>query len=163
MRSQSNLAISNSASRSGFDPQYFQQGPETGAPSRGTGVDETSPYVVKKPLVEFREKKDEAKQVGWWLGKVGEIHEDYFEATLEDEHGRISIAEFSKEEISPRDLNLLAPDVRFSYTVTRIDKRTGREYVSKISLSGSAIWTERDSKMARESFEELFPEDVFDF
>ena len=89
--------------------------------------------------------------------------EDYFTASLEDLHGRISTAEFSKKEITPSDLNLLAPNVRFSYTVTQMDRRSGREYVSKISLSGPAIWTKKDFEQAKKSYEKLFPEELFKF
>ncbi|MFH1931519.1 MAG: hypothetical protein ABIN18_08035 [Pseudomonadota bacterium] len=108
-------------------------------------------------------KQEKAKQVGWWVGRVEEVYEDYFTASLEDLRGRLSTAEFDKEEITPSDLNLLAPNVRFSYTVTQMDRSSGREYVSMISLSGPAVWTGKDSDRAKESYEELFPGELFDF
>ena len=108
-------------------------------------------------------KQEKAKQAGWWIGRVEEVYEDYFTASLEDLQGRLSTAEFDNEEITPSDLNLLAPNVRFSYTVTQMDRRSGREYVSKISLCGPAVWTGKDSDRAKEFQEELFPEELFEF
>jgi len=166
VRSQSNLATVDSASRDIFNEHYFgirQRDPELELPVPSkTGAEEIFSHI-KLTVENVCAKKEKEKQVGWWLGRIGEVHEEYFTATLEDEHGRISIAEFGKEEITPADLNLLAPNGRFSYTVTQMDKRTGREYVSKISLSGPAIWTKKDSERARESYEKLFPEELFEF
>ncbi len=166
VRSQSRIATVNSASRVIFDDHYVgmeREEPEmeTPIPSR-TSAEEKTRYI-KLPIEKVRPKEEKAKQVGWWLGRVEEVYEDYFTASLEDLHGRISVAEFSKEEITPSDLNLLAPNVRFSYTVTQMDRRSGREYVSKISLSGPAIWTKKDSGKAKESYEKLFPEELFEF
>ena len=92
-----------------------------------------------------------------------EVYEDYFTVSLEDLKGRLSTAEFDKEEITPSDLNLLAPNVRFSYTVTQMDRRSGREYISRISLNGPAVWTGKDTDRAKELYEEFFPEELFEF
>ena len=166
VRSQSGIATVNSASGDIFDDHYVgigQEELELEIPiTSRTSVERKARYIgLYTEKVRLREEK--AKQVGWWLGRVEEVYEDYFTASLEDLHGRISVAEFSKEEITPLDLNLLAPNVRFSYTVTRMDRRSGREYVSKISLSGPAIWTKKDFEKAKESYEKLFPEELFEY
>ena len=166
VRSQSSLATVNSASGDIFDDHYIgirreEPEQEISIPSR-TSVENKVSYI-KLHSEKVHPKEEKAKQVGWWLGRVEEVYEDYFTASLEDLHGRISAAEFSKEEITPSDLNLLAPNVRFSYTVTQMDRRSGREYVSKLSLSGPAIWTKKDFEKAKESYEKLFPEELFEF
>lgn len=164
MSSQSGVAMVDSASGVIFENHYVslgQEEPEISIPS-GTS-EEKKVHYLQVYTEDVHPKREKAKQVGWWVGRVEEVYEDYFAASLEDSHGRISVAEFSKEEITPSDLNLLAPNVRFSYTVTRMDRRSGREYVTKISLSGPAIWTKRDSEKAKESYEKLFPEELFEF
>lgn len=115
------------------------------------------------PSLAYSRQDVKEKQVGWWVGRVESVKERSFTAVLEDLKGRTSIAEFDKEEITPSDLNLLVPNARFTFTVMQVDKHSGREYVSKISLSGPAVWTERDSERAKESYEEIFPEDLFNF
>jgi hypothetical protein len=116
---------------------------------------------IPSPSVYKGDRKEE--QVGWWYGRVVDVFEDYFTAVLEDLKGVTSRTEFDKTELAPSDLNLLAPDTKLSYTVTRVDKRSGREYVSKLSLSGEPIWTERDSKRAIKLHEEIFPKELLDF
>ncbi len=165
VRSQSRITTVNIASGVIFDDHYVgmrREEPELeiSIPS-GTSVEKKVHYI-KLHSEKVHPKEEKGKQVGWWLGRVEEVHEDYFTTSLEDLHGRISAAEFSKEEITPSDLNLLAPNVRFSYTVTQMDRRSGREYVSKISLSGPAIWTKKDFEKAKESYEKLFPEELFE-
>jgi len=156
----------NSTSEEIFDDHYV------GLEQEESELDFYSPFIpsrekkthyVKVHFEKVQPKEYKARQIGWWLGRVEEVYEDYFTASLEDLHGRISVAEFSNEEITPSELNLLAPNVRFSYTVTQMDRRSGREYVSKISLSGPAVWTKKDSEKAKESYEKLFPEELFEF
>lgn len=165
VRSQSRIATVNSASGDMMDDLYVgirPEEPELGISITSRPSVESETRYIELHTEKVRPKEEKAKQVGWWLGRVEEVYEDYFTASLEDLHGRISAAEFSKEEITPFDLDLLAPNVRFSYTVTRMDRRSGREYVSKISLSGPAIWTKKDFKKAKESYEKLFPEELFE-
>lgn len=166
VKSQAKIMQTDSTYESSFNSYYVGTEPEerdleTSIPSR------TSTEVAKPSYIEFhqraRRSEEKARQVGWWVGRVECVHEDYFTAVLEDLKGRTSVAEFDKEEITPSDLNLLVPNARFSFTVTQVDKRSGREYVSKISLSGPAIWTERDSERARESYKKIFPEELLDF
>ena len=164
MRSQARIKTFNNTARAMLDDYYVGNGreePEISISSR-TSAERKNRYIDF-----FSErvspKQEKAKQVGWWIGRVEEVYEDYFTASLEDLQGRLSTAEFDKEEMTPSDLNLLASNVRFSYTVTQMDRRSGREYVSKISLSGPAVWTEKDSDRAKEFYEELFPEELFDF
>lgn len=103
------------------------------------------------------------KQVEWWFGRVDQVFKDYFTAILEDLRGNISIVEFDLEELSPSDLDLLAPGVKFSYSIAQVDKLSGREYVSKISPSGPPIWREKDIEQAKELGDKSFPEDLLDF
>jgi hypothetical protein len=162
--SQARMEAFDATSGEMLDDYYVgkeREKPEISISSK-TSAERESPYI---DLFSERvyPKKEKAKQVGWWLGRVEEVYDDYFTASLEDLHGRQSIAEFGKEEITPSDLNLLLPNVRFSYTVTQMDRPSGREYVSKISLGGPSVWTEKDSDRAKESYEELFPTELFNF
>ena len=109
MRSQSRITTVNSASGDIFDDHYIgirREEPEReiSIPSR-TSVENKVSYI-KLHSEKVHPKEEKAKQVGWWLGRVEEVHEDYFTASLEDLHGRTSAAEFSKKEITPSDLNL---------------------------------------------------------
>lgn len=164
MRSQARMEAFDTTSGDMLDDYYIgkeREQPEISI-SSGTSAERKNPYIdVFSERV--RPKEEKAKQVGWWLGRVDEMHKDYFTASLEDLQGRQSIAEFGNEEITPSDQNLLVPNARFSYTVTQMDKRSGREYVSKISLSGLPVWTGKDSDRAKESYEELFPKELFNF
>ena len=164
MRSQARIKTLNNTSGAMLDDYYVGNGreePEISI-SSSTSAEKKYPYI-DCIFERVRPKQEKAKQVGWWIGRVEEVYEDYFTASLEDLKGRLSTAEFDKEEITPSDLNLLAPNVRFSYTVTQMDRRSGREYISKISLNGPAVWTGKDSDRAKEFYEELFPEELFEF
>lgn len=107
--------------------------------------------------------KTKEKQVGWWVGRIEKVYDDYFTAVLEDLQGRISISEFDLDEITPSELSLIAPDVRLTYTVTQVDKYSGREYISKISINGPPVWTETDTKKFNETYSQIFPEELFEF
>jgi len=117
------------------------------------------PLPYKKPYSNGVKQK----QVGWWIGRIESVHKDHFTAVLEDMKGITSVADFDKEELAPSDQNLLFPNTRFSYSVTQVDKRSGREYITKLSISGPAIWTENDAKKANEYREKVFPEELLDF
>lgn len=121
------------------------------------------PVYIRIPSQGVYSSERKEEQVGWWFGRVEEVFEDRFTAVLEDLKGVVSITDFDKNELTPSDVKLLAPNINFSFTVTRVDKRDGREYVSKISLGGQPIWTERDSERAEELRKEIFPEEIFDF
>ena len=167
VKSQAKKIQADSTSQSLFGTYYVDA--KTEEPDLKISIQpRTSTEVAEPRYISFYDEKarlsqEKATQVGWWLGRVEHVYEDYFTAILEDLKGRTSVAEFDKEEITPSDLNLLLPTARFSFTVTQVDRRSGREYVSKISLSGPAIWTERDSERAQESYEKIFPEKLFDF
>lgn len=164
MRSQARIETFDTTSGEVLEDYYVgkAQGQPEISISSGTSAERKNLYIdFFSGRVQPKEEK--ARQVGYWLGRVNEVYADYFTASLEDLKGRKSIAEFGKEEITPSDLNLLVPNVRFSYTVTQMDRRSGREYVSKISLSGPAVWTGEDSERAKESYEELFPNELFEF
>lgn len=118
-------------------------------------------YIYFPKRSSFSDRNE--KQMEWWVGHVESIHNDYFIAVLEDLKGVTSIAEFEIDEVSPMELPLLQENARFTYTVTQVDKHTGREYTSKLAFSGTSLWTECDSKKANESFKENFPEDILNF
>ncbi len=169
MTSQARIVKADNTSGSAFDGDGCYVGTEQKEPdhvipmSTKTSTEVTEPRYIKYQMNSTYRSEVKEKQVGWWLGRVECVYEDYFTAVLEDLKGRTSVAEFDIEEITPSDRNLLVSNARFSYTVTRVDKRSGREYVSKITISGPAIWTERDSERAKESYEKIFPEELFDF
>ena len=164
MRSQAKIKTFNNTSGTMLDDYYVGNGreePEISI-SSSTSAEKKYPYI-DCIFERVRPKQEKAKQVGWWMGRVEEVYEDYFTVSLEDLKGRLSTADSDKEEITPSDLNLLAPNVRFSYTVTQMDRRSGREYISKISLNGPAVWTGKDTDRAKELYEEFFPEELFEF
>lgn len=168
MRSQAMTVQLDSTSERSFDECYV--GTEKEEPglqiqtATGSGNLEkhTAGYILfPSEAAHIREVKE--KQVGWWVGRVESVKEDYFTAVLEDLQGRTSIAEFDKEEVTPSDLTLLVPNARFTFTVMQVDKPSGREYVSKISFSGPAVWTERDFERATESYKKVFSDELFNF
>lgn len=143
------------------DTQEKEIAPELEAKTK-TDTEKATSYIPFRYKATIRgDIKD--RQVGWWIGHVEDVHEDYFTAVLEDLYGRTNIAEFDKEEITPSELTLLVPNARFTFTITQVDKHSGREYVSKTSFSGPAIWTEKDSVKAKDSYNEIFPEKLFNF
>lgn len=167
VRSQSMTAQIDSASVSLFDRHYVdidgkESDLESQTATKMSAEKATSRYITFPYKGTYRSKTNE-KQVGWWIGHVENVYENHFTAVLEDLQGRTNIAEFDNEEITPSDLNLLVPNGRFTFTVTQVDKHSGREYVSKISLSGPAIWTEKDIEKAKGSYKKIFPDEVFNF
>ena len=167
MLSQAKMVKGENTEGSEFDGYYVDtEQKEPGqaiSMSSKTSIEGAEPRYIELQTQATYHSEGKERQVGWWLGRVERVYEDYFTAVMEDLKEMISIAEFDKNEITPSDLNLLVPNARFSYTVTQVDKRSGREYVSKISLSGPAIWTDRDSERAKESYKKTFPEELFDF
>jgi hypothetical protein len=168
VRSQAMTVQLDSTSEHSFDERYVgtkRERPDSeiqSATETGTLQMRGPVYIsVGSETAYSREVKE--KQVGWWVGRVESVKEDYFTAVLEDLQSRTSIAEFDKEEVTPSDLSLLVPNARFTFTVMQVDKHSGREYISKISLSGPAVWTEKDFERARESYEKLFPAECFSF
>jgi hypothetical protein len=166
VKSQTKIIQVDSAFQSPFDTYYVgrTEEPDLEISSRPrTSTEKAEPRYIRLYGEKVHLSQEKARQVGWWLGRVEHVYEDHFTAVLEDLNGRTSVAEFDKEEITPSELGLLVPNTRFSYTVTLVDKPSGREYVSKLSLSGPAIWTQRDSERAQASYEKIFPEELLDF
>jgi len=166
MRSQAMTVRSDNTSDNLFngryvDPQEKEITPELEAKTK-TDTEKAISYIAFPYKATIRSDTKE-RQVGWWIGHVENVYEDYFTAVLEDLHGRVNIAEFDKEEITPSELTLLVPNARFTFTITQVDKHSGREYVSKTSFSGPAIWTEKDIEKAKDAYNEIFPEELFNF
>lgn len=167
MISEPKMANADDTSRSVLDSFYVsteqkEQDPAILIPTN------TSADIAKSKFIKFSTRgtyhgEIKERQVGWWLGRVDCVSDNYFTTVLEDLKGNISIAEFDKDEITPSELSLLVPNARFTYTVTLVDKRSGREYVSKLSFSGPAIWTEQDSERFKEAYEKVFPDELFNF
>ncbi|PQP35637.1 hypothetical protein C6A37_01360 [Desulfobacteraceae bacterium SEEP-SAG9] len=167
MISQPKITNADDTSGSVLDSYYVQteqkeQDPANLIPTN-TSADVTKPKFINIPTRGTYHSEGKERQVGWWLGRVDCVFDDYFTAVLEDLKANISIAEFDKDEISPSELSLLVPNARFTLTVTQADKRSGREYVSKLSFSGPAIWTEQDSERFIEAYEKVFPDELFNF
>lgn len=166
MRSQALTAKIDSISGSLFDGRYVDPEEEIDIKNQtatSTGSVKSIVDYFPLPSKMIYASDERARQVGWWIGHVESVYDDYFTATLEDLQGRISVAEFDKEELTPTELSLLVPNCRFTFSVTQVDKHSGREYVSKISLSGQPVWTEIDDEKFKESYEKIFPEELFDF
>lgn len=150
-----------------FDSFYVE--PEIEEATRGhkildeSSLEETGLHYLQLTTDALPRGEGEAKQIGWWFGSIENVYEDYFTAVMEDLHGKISAVEFDFKEIREEDHRLVEPNIRFSYSVTQIDNRSGRFFQSKLSLSSPSFWSERDSERAKKSIEELFPGDFFEF
>ncbi len=123
---------------------------------------QTNKYLLTRNTSDFVLNDSSQSQIGWWIGRIEEVHDDYFNASMQDAKGHHSIVEFDINEVTPSEQHLLTPDARFSYRILQVDKFSGREYVSKLSISGPAIWTEYDDQKAKELYQDLFPEELFD-
>ncbi|MHB8109991.1 MAG: hypothetical protein ACYDHW_08160 [Syntrophorhabdaceae bacterium] len=98
------------------------------------------------------------KELGWWLGKVTEIHDDHFVALLEDNNQQESTAEFEMALLDSYNKNKLTIGSRFTYSISILDAPTGRRYSIKLSLSAKRQWLENYRDDFDQYAEKLFPE-----
>ncbi|OGW05331.1 MAG: hypothetical protein A2889_03205 [Nitrospinae bacterium RIFCSPLOWO2_01_FULL_39_10] len=111
-------------------------------------------YEPSKPLI-FTEEI-----VQWWIGRVEEVKEDYFFASLRDLRGVESIAEIDISSVSEDQLEYVLVGAEFAYYVSRENRREGRRIVSKIEFNTPYLWTEKDQEKTEKLIEELFPEET---
>jgi len=110
-------------------------------------------FINKKQEVQTKERELE-----WWIGKVIEIHEDYFVASMEDLSGKINIVEFEK----PDDTESLFIDSIFTYSISILDKPDGRIYKTTLSFSSRRRWLKEYDEKAKQLAERHFPEKLLD-
>jgi hypothetical protein len=168
MNSQATKIEINNTEETELDDYYVSDQPKNSIPEASlhskTGLDENqAPKFIEFLIAGHSRSQVVETQVGWWFGRIERVFDKYFTAVLEDKKGNKSLAEFDKEEVTPGEQNLLTPNAKFSYSITRADKTSGREYVSKISISGPEIWTKNNAESAKQLFKEYFPEKTFDF
>lgn len=101
-------------------------------------------------------------ELEWWLGRVSEIHANYFTALLEDLNGKLNVVDFENGDVSPNEMNLLSLGAKFTYAITRLDKLDGREYKTKLAFSSKQTWDVKLDERANENANKLFPEYLLD-
>lgn len=111
-------------------------------------------YEPSKPLT-FTEEI-----VQWWKGRVEEVKENYFIASLRDLQGVESISEIDISSVSEDQQEYVLAGAEFSYCVIRENRREGRRIVSKIEFSTPYLWTEKDQEKADKLIKEFFPEET---
>jgi len=95
--------------------------------------------------------------IQWWKGRVEEVKQDYFVATLRDLQGIESIVEISLSSGQREDVFAGA---EFAYYVSRRCYKWGQiETVSNIEFSTPYLWTENAKDKAQRLLKELFPEE----
>jgi hypothetical protein len=98
-------------------------------------------------------------ELQWWLGRVTEIHENYFSAILEDLNGVTSLVDLDSEVVPQHEKDLLFVDSIFTYTVSVVDNLFGgREYRTKIAFNSKRTWVEEYERKTEELLEQIFPE-----
>jgi hypothetical protein len=107
-----------------------------------------------------RESRMKETELEWWLGKVTELRNDSFIAVLEDLSGKTNIVEFDKNEIDPRDEDLLLLGAKFTYSISSLDKPTGREYITRLAFSARRTWLKEYVSKAKDLADEVLPEDL---
>jgi len=129
---------------------------------------ETQPFTQRKewqPYSLFPGAHPSSKkecELGWWLGKVIEIHDDYFVASVEDKNGKKGISEFEKNVVSQNEMHNLVLGAIFTYSISFIDQPTGRRYNSRFSLSAQRKWLESYKGEAEKLAEAVFPKRLLD-
>jgi hypothetical protein len=124
----------------------------------GTLPDGTENVVIFENW--YRESRMKETELEWWLGKVTELRNDSFIGVLEDLSGKTNIVEFDKNEIDPRDEDLLFIGAKFTYCISSLDKPTGREYITRLAFSARRIWLKEYVSKAKDLADEVLPEDL---
>jgi hypothetical protein len=127
-----------------------------------TASPQTTPITEK--IIHFenidRNSRIQEREVGWWIGKVTAIHEETFDAVMEDLSGNINVVELEKELIDPHEQDLLFINSKFTYAISRIDKPDGREYKTKFSFSSRRKWLKEYEIEAKRLADEFFPDSL---
>ncbi|HEX8947795.1 MAG TPA: hypothetical protein VF790_02465, partial [Dissulfurispiraceae bacterium] len=112
------------------------------------------------PILSFDAGELEEKAIALqkWEGVVTEIGKDVFNARLFDltANNPEEIAEFSIDDVSEDDRELLKPGAIFYWSIGYLTTRTGqRMRMSFIKFRRLPAWTERDIKSAKKRAAEL--------
>lgn len=85
-----------------------------------------------------------------WEGYVTAIHEDYFQARIEDltNPGTYEIIKFDLDEISPEDESLLKLGAVFYFSIGYVLNNGQREKTSLLRFKRIAEWTEEEFNRA---------------
>lgn len=104
--------------------------------------------------LDSRVKETELK---WWHGTVVEVQEDHFFANLQDLSGLNSNVEFDKSIVDPIEIKSLLVGTMFTYSISIIDKPTGRVHNTRFSLSATRTWRSTLEEKAIKMSEDVFP------
>ena len=122
---------------------------------------EQAQTIFEEKIKEFSKMiRMKETELEWWLGKVTELRNDSFIAVLEDLSGKTNIVEFDKNEIDPRDEDLLLLGAKFTYSISSLDKPTGREYITRLAFSARRTWLKEYASKAKDLADEVLPEDL---
>jgi len=118
--------------------------------------------VIFLPPIQ-RPSRSREKELQWWIGKVTEVQDGRFRATLEDLSGRTNVVEFDMEFVSERDRELLFVGSRFTYSVSIVQAGSGStEYRTRIAFDSRRRWLESYENNVQRIAEEIFPENLLD-
>lgn len=126
--------------------------------SDGTWPNGTENVVIFQNC--HRESRMKETELEWWLGKVTELRNDSFISVLEDLSGKTNLVEFNKNEIDPRDEDLLFIGAKFTYSISSLDKPTGREYITRLAFSARRTWLKEYVSKAKDLADEVLPENL---
>lgn len=105
-----------------------------------------------------RETRVRETELQWWYGKVTEVFDDNFSASVHELNGRMSLVTYDKSLVDPNEIDMLSVGNVFTYAISMIDKPTGREYSTRLSLSSKKTWHKEDEEKASVIAEDIFPE-----
>jgi hypothetical protein len=137
-----------------------------GSETTFTGDTFSSDIEDKNKVIFFpiqRPTKSREKELQWWIGKVIEVQDGRFRATLEDLSGRMNLVEFDMEFVSERDREFLFVGSRFTYSVSIVQAGSGStEYRTRIAFDSRRRWLESYEDNVQRITEEIFPENLLD-
>lgn len=113
-----------------------------------------APVVIRKHF----ELKENYRLLQQWEGVVLEVYEDYFIARLHDLTGKYpdEEAEFSFEEISENDKELLEPGAFFYWNIGYHESKSGqRTRSSIIRFRRLPAWTKKEIESSKKRAEDI--------
>ena len=124
----------------------------TSVPSDDVGARRIiSPFEFRKPT--FHQSRGKVTTLQRWEGNVVEVNDQSFIARLADRTGaRVDEeGEFSLEEVSPADRNLVIPGAVFYWSIGYLDQRSGqRTRESVLRFRRLPAWNRRELDEARQ-------------
>lgn len=97
----------------------------------------------------------------WWIGRVEEVRDDFFVASLRDLQGVRSTAEIDIGAVLEEQQKYIFIGAEFAFFVSRENRKEGRQTVNKVEFSVPYVWTEESEEKAKQLQKDLFPEKAF--